>query len=213
MNCFRTIDFTTWKRKPMYDFFSRSSSPNYCISTKFEAGEFFPFFRKRGDSVFIATLYAFLKAANDIPEMRQRQMGDKVVEYASVAAMTPVSCAEPDLFRQIWCEFYPDFDEFRKHAVEKINEAKMLPPKPVAEEAYTNFGYICVNCAPWYHFDGAEIPDYTLSKDIPIAGWGKLKNNLLPTSTRFNHCFMDGVHVGRFFKSLQKYLSHPESLL
>ncbi len=56
--------------------------------------------------VFQLALYALLRAASRVPQLRQRVRNDEVIEYDSLAVMTPVMTVGEG-FRQVWCDNAP----------------------------------------------------------------------------------------------------------
>lgn len=211
MNGYKIIGPANWPRKVMFDYFSRAATPSYSITVKVAAEELFAFAKQKNESFFLLTLYAFLRTVNAVPEMRQRVIEDgKIVEFEHVAAVTAVS-ARDDMFRQVWCDYQPDYASFKASAAEKLAAEKGGDPRPVAPET-VNEDYFSVNCSPWFHFEGVGIPDYAPSVYVPVIVWGMMKDGEIPVGIRFNHCFLDGVHVARFFKQLQRFFRRPELL-
>ncbi len=211
MNSYKTFDLETWPRRDIFEYFLNAKDHLYCLSFKFNAAEFQKYIKAKGYSMFLSALYTFIRAANDVPQFRQRIFEGKVVEFESLHAVTPIM-TEGELFRQIWCDYQPNLDTFVNTVIPAMNHAKNLKPCAVAPEANGRNDYICINCSPWFQYESATIPDYTPDDTIPIVSWAMVKNGKLPATIRFNHCFIDGLHVSRYVKAVQKYLNHPELL-
>ncbi len=79
--------------------------------------------RTVGSRFFQLALYALLRAANGVPQLRQRVRNDEVIEYDSLAVMTPVMTVEEG-FRQVWCDNAPEFTIFSDAATPKIVAAR-----------------------------------------------------------------------------------------
>ena len=39
-----------------------------------------------------------------------------------------------------------------------------------------------------------------------------MKNGLIPISCKFNHAFVDGLHVSRFFANIEESFASPDTL-
>ena len=200
MNSYKIIDAESWPRKKLFDFYQKFDRPAINVSVALDAGYLFAEAKKRGESFFLMALYAILQSANEVPQMRQRIIDGQIVEFEKIAVMTPIM-TEQEMFCQIWCEYEPTFEAFKKQALPKIEAAKHNNPSPMVDHGED---FICASCVPWLHFTSITQADYSFSQAIPILAWGKMKNNLIPISCKFNHCFMDGLHVSRFFNKIEQ---------
>jgi chloramphenicol O-acetyltransferase type A len=122
--------------------------------------------------------------------------------------MTPIMTKQ-EMFCQIWCEYEPTFEAFKAHAAPKVETAKHNNPSPMLEHGED---FLCASCVPWLHFTSLTQADYAFSQTIPVLAWGKLKNNIIPVSCRFNHSFMDGLHVSRFFNNIEERFTGKHDL-
>jgi chloramphenicol O-acetyltransferase type A len=71
-----------------------------------------------------------VRAANGVPQLKQRLLGDDIIEYDQLAVMTPVMTAQEG-FRQVWCDNAADFAAFSHAATPKIEAAKHTAPAPL----------------------------------------------------------------------------------
>lgn len=216
MNPFRYLDGDAWPRAGTYAFFQTFANPCFNISTTIPAEPLHRFAKARGESFFLLSLYAILRAANAVPAVRQRVWDGRPVEFERIAAMTPVM-TEHELFRQAWCDYAPDFDAFADAARPRIEEARRAAPAPRPASTTTSTAgeredFICASCAPWLHFTSVTAADHHFDQAVPILTWGKMKNGDIPLAVKFSHAFLDGLHVGRFFDAIEHGFAHPESL-
>lgn len=208
MNAYRTIDKASWPRRELFDFYQKFDNPCFNVSVQVEAGELYSCARDRNVSFFLLALYAILRAANAVPQIRQRILENNVIEFERIAVMTPIM-TEQEMFRQIWCEYAPDFSGFADEAVPKVASAKRGVPSPMAEHGED---FLCASCLPWLHFSAVSQAEYHFGQSIPILAWGKMKNGLIPISCKFNHAFADGLHVSRFFANIEESFANPDAL-
>ena len=208
MNEYCVIELETWPRRKSFEFYRTFANPSYNINVLFEIQPLYKLAKSRGDSFFLLTLYAILRAANEVPQIRQRYIGGQVIEYKQLAVMTPIMTQNEE-FQQIWCEYEPDFPQFNAVAKPLVEAAKQGYSGPL-----TNHGedYICASCIPWLHFAGATQADLTFDETVPILAWGKMKDGKVPINCRFNHYFVDGLHFSRFFNKIEDSFLYPELL-
>jgi len=200
MNSYRVIDQGTWPRQKMFDFYRKFDRPVFNVSVALDAGGLYAESKRRGESFFLMTLYAILQSANEVPQIRQRYVNGQVIEFEKIAVMTPIM-TEQEMFCQIWCEYEPTYEAFKAKTAPKIEAAKHNQPAPMIEHGEDFF---CASCVPWLHFTSITQADLSFSQTVPILAWGKMKDNLIPISCKFSHCFMDGLHVSRFFDKVEQ---------
>ncbi len=158
--------------------------------------------------VFQLALYALLRAANGVPQLRQRVRNDEVIEYDSLAVMTPVMTVGEG-FRQVWCDNAPEFTAFSAAATPKIVAARETSPAPLIVDGEH---FICASCLPWLHFTSMTHAEYAVGAAVPALTWGKLQNGVIPVAGRFNHAFVDGLHASRFYALVEEGFNDPERL-
>ncbi len=209
MNPYCEIDPACWPRREMFSFYRNFDAPCFTVTVKVGAEPLYVWAKRRHESFFLLALYAILRAANAVPQVRQRVLPDgRIVEFERIAVMTPIMTAS-EMFHQIWCEYEPDFAAFRDAAAPLVAEAGNGSPAPMEEHGAD---FLCASCVPWLHFEALNPADYAFSQDIPVLTWGRLEDGRIPVSVKFNHCFVDGLHVGRFFRQLEEGFSCPETL-
>ena len=77
----RTVDITQESRRDQFAYFQTLSNPYVGVTVQVDVTELAVWCRERGTSFFLAVLYAAVRAANGVPELRRRIRGDQVVEY------------------------------------------------------------------------------------------------------------------------------------
>lgn len=165
--------------------------------------------RERSRRLFFQlALYGLVRAANDVPQLKQRLLDDEIIEYDQLAVMTPVMTAQEG-FRQVWCDNAADFAAFSAAATPKIDAAKRTAPAPLIVNGENFF---CASCLPWLHFSAMTHAEYYVGAAVPALTWGKLKNGIIPVAGRFNHAFVDGLHASRFFARVEEGFAEPDIL-
>ena len=113
---YRVIDKQNWPRKDHFDFYRGFANPSFNLCVPVEAQRLYECAKDRGVSFFQLALYALVRAANGVPQLKQRLLGDDIIEYDQLAVMTPVMTAQEG-FRQVWCDNAADFAAFSHAAI------------------------------------------------------------------------------------------------
>ena len=77
----RTVDMSRESRRDQFAYFQTLSNPYVGVTVQVDVTELAVWCRESGTSFFLAVLYAAVRAANGVPELRRRIRGDQVVEY------------------------------------------------------------------------------------------------------------------------------------
>ncbi|STT07879.1 Chloramphenicol acetyltransferase [Klebsiella michiganensis] len=197
---YRVIDKQNWPRKDHFDFYRGFANPSFNLCVPVEAQRLYECAKDRGVSFFQLALYALVRAANGVPQLKQRLLGDDIIEYDQLAVMTPVMTAQEG-FRQVWCDNAADFAAFSHAATPNIEAAKHTAPAPLIVNGENFF---CASCLPWLHFSAITHAEYYVGAAVPALTWGKLKNGIIPVAGKFNHAFVDGLHASRFFARVEE---------
>ena len=205
------VDLDSWSRKEHFDFFHRMDYPQYNICANIDATNFLKFIKAKGFPFYYAMIFASTYAANRVINFRYRIRGDKVVLHDRVhPSFTEMSSKEDDLFKYVLVDVGDDMKEFIRTAKKEAENQK----------SYFDFNkqagrddLLYITCVPWISFTQMT-HTISLNRDdsVPRISWGKyFKENgkiLLPFSVQVNHALADGIHVGRYFDELQKYIDN-----
>ena len=175
---------------------------------------FHPLVKRHGYSLTVAMVYLISRASNAIPEFRYRIREAQVVEHAIVSPGFSI-LIDKDLFGFCQVEYAADFTEFARQAAEEIAQVRAhseLAVKPARDDV------LFMSPIPWVSFTSFSHPMQLHPEDsIPRFAWGKyFKENdslKMPLSVQGHHAVMDGIHMGRFYETIQDYLHHPEVVL
>ena len=163
--------------------------------------------RERGVSFFLAVLYAAVRAANAVPELRRRIRGDRVVEYDRCPSSHTV--ALPD-GTYCYCRLEADrpFGEFLPYAAAEQARVKEAPSLEDGEDGESLF---FVSCVPWLSYTALTQPTPTPADSNPRITWGRWHRQegrtLLPMTLLANHALVDGIHIARFYEGLDREIA------
>jgi chloramphenicol O-acetyltransferase type A len=210
----RYVDMQTWPRRQHFDLFSTFNHPHFSMCVNVDVTGFYPFVKRNGYSLTVAMVYLIARASNAIPEFRQRIRADQVVEHEIVNPGFSI-LIDQDLFSFCDVEYAEDFPEFARRAAARIAHVKAHPDlknNPEKDDV------LYMSPIPWVSFTSFSHPMRLHPADsVPRFAWGKYFKESdtlkMPLSVQGHHAVMDGIHMGRFYETMQDFLHHPEDVL
>lgn len=210
----KKIDLNTWPRKSLYDYFRGLPSPHFSVTADVDVSVLIDRAKPRGVSIFNAALFAVMRACNDIPEMRQRLRGDKVVEH-DVVHPAPTVPIEGDRFAFCYFDYVPDWVEFNGLCNEAIEIGKQQTE--LSDGSSVRDDYIFTTCLPWVAFTSVTHPVQGPDDSFPRVAWGKFHERdgrwFMPFNVQVHHALADGLHLGKFYQLIQETFDGFESLI
>ena len=203
----RTVDMSRESRRDQFAYFQTLSNPYVGVTVQVDVTELAVWCRERGTSFFLAMLYAAVRAANGVPELRRRIRGDQVVEYDRCPSSHTV--ALPD-GTYCYCSLEVDrpFREFLPYAAAEQERVKAAP---TLEDGADPDELFFVSSPPWLTFSAISLPTPTPADSNPRITWGRWHRQegrtLLPMTLLANHALVDGIHIARFYENLDRELA------
>lgn len=158
--------------------------------------------KKRGLKFNMLMCWCIGKAATQIKEFYMLPVGEKLIQYDSLAVNTIVanssgeisSCDVP--FSKNLYQFNEDYLRLTAHVAETNENHDIVDRMVIGTSALAK-----------YEIDGA-IGMYSGIFNNPFMIWGRYRRNWFKTyltmSFQFHHTQMDGAHAARFLNLLQK---------
>ncbi len=209
------IDIETWERKNNYQFFSTFLNPDYSIAVEVECGNAMAVAKSKGQSFFLYYLYAMLRAANEVKELRYRNENGNVVLYDQLDAVSPITVGENGRFVEVRIPYHEDFSTFYQTAQQIVRNV------PKDKDAYADtqvsgdvadFGKLLVSALPGLRFTAVGYTQLApqVGSPYPLSQVGKMiqheGKNYIPIAITINHAFVDGFHLTAFFGKIESYL-------
>ncbi|HEY69897.1 MAG TPA: chloramphenicol acetyltransferase [Anaerolineae bacterium] len=210
----REIDMQTWARGTHFRTYKDFLQPLFGMCAHVEIGAFYKHIKALGVSLNVAIIYTLTRAANTIPEFRQRIRGNKVVEHDVVHPSTTI-LVEGGLFSFCDLNYDPNFSAFAVHAEARIAYIKS---NPTLEDEEGRDDLLFMTAIPWVSFTSFLHPIRDASGDsFPRIAWGKLFEEggamKMPLGVQAHHALMDGLHVGKFYTEVESYLQDGAAIL
>lgn len=200
------IDPKTYKRAKHFAFFNRLDYPHFNITAMVDIARLLPWVKENDYSIFRVILYFACRAANDIPEFRQRIRDGKIVQYESVHP-SYTSMTDEGVFSFTDVQYVAEMDDFFANCA--AQEAIVKAEASLKDDTHRD-DYLFVSSLPWIHFTSFVHPVHISGLDsVPRFTWGKYQKEgeriALPFSVQVHHALADGAHVGEYFRLLQAY--------
>ena len=157
--------------------------------------------KKKGLKLNMLMCWCIGKAASDIKEFYMLPVGDKLIQYDTIAVNTIVanrlgevsSCDIP--FSEDLNQFNSDYIRLTGQVAETCQNHDLTESMVIGTSALVN-----------YEIDGA-VGMYSSIFNNPFLIWGRIKNRFfrkyLTVSFQFHHTQMDGAHAAQFLEELQ----------
>lgn len=209
------IDIETWERKENFNFFRRFQNPQLSITSEVECGGAKKRAKEAHQSFFLHYLYAVLRAANEIPELRYRiDPEGRVVLYDQIDILSPIKIKENGKFFTIRFPYHEDFETFYQEA-QKIIDSIPEDGDPYAAEngeiANGDYGLILLSATPDLYFTSITgTQEKQSGNNYPLLNVGKaiIKEGklVMPIAMTIHHGFVDGHHLSLFYRKVEELL-------
>lgn len=207
---FKEIEIEKWKRKSTFEYFRNFENPFFNLTAPLEVTNLYRFCKSNNLSFSLSSLFYSIQTANEIPEFRLRIIGEKLIEFDKIHA-TQTILNDDETFSFCYFEMAEnvfDFDKLGQIAIEKYKKLKTFDVES------DRLDLVYYSTIPWVAFTGyknaTRLDD---SQTVPRIVSGKLFEEngrmKLPHSVEVHHSIMDGIHVGKYFNSLQKKFDIP----
>lgn len=209
------IDIDTWERRENFGFFQGFVNSWYSVTTEIDCTEARSAAKAAGRSFFLYYLYAVLRAANEVKELRYRiDKDEQVIYHDRVDIISPIA-VPGKTFYTVRIPYHKDFERFYAEAYALITN---IPEDgdPYGTEKILmkqgDYDVVHLSAVPKMYFTSIT---YTLAEagngcNYPLMTAGKAVTRegrlVLPLSIYVNHAFVDGSHLAAFFKKTGEYL-------
>ena len=206
----RVIEQEDWARREHFKLYKGLDFPHVNICVQLDVTELWTHRARAGASPTVSLIYTITKAANRVPELRQRIRGEQIVEHEVVHPSVTVLGAN-DLFGLATLRYAAHFPTFASEAVDDMAKAKEVtslndfPRNP--EGPLVRDDLLSITILPWMAFTSFAITRPP-PECIPVLAFGKVQaagdRHLLPFFVNFHHALADGLHVARFVQYIEE---------
>lgn len=203
---YRAIDWESYPRKAHFAYFSAMADPYAGVTAPVDVTGFLAACRERREPFFLSFLWCAGRAANAVPQLRQRIVDGRPVEFSSCDTSHTVLRADGTYcYCRLDCT--RPFGEFLPQAVGRQEEAKAGGDLDDGEDALS---LLFVSTLPWVGYTALRQPAPAPADSNPRITWGRYDEAggriAMPVTLLVNHALVDGAHMGRFYQGLEREL-------
>jgi chloramphenicol O-acetyltransferase len=207
----RVIDQESWPRREHFRLYSGFEFPHVNICVQVDVTNLWARRARASAPATLVLVYVVTRAANRVPELRQRVHGEQVVEYEVVHPQITV-LGDDDLFGVVTLTYdvhFPTFASGAAKSLAKAREGVSMDEFPHSPEGKpTRDDLLSITILPWLTFTGFAITRKPKMDCIPLLALGKVQaageRYLLPFFVNFQHALADGLHIARFVKYIEE---------
>ena len=204
---FHIIDIEQDPRREQYAYFRSLANPYVGLTVNVDVTALLEWTKSTHGNFFLSFLYAAIRAANSVPELRRRIRGEQVVEYENCPSSHTVAL---DNGAYCYCRLTADglLGDFLPYAAEAQKQAREHPSLDDGEDGESLF---FVSCVPWLSYTSIIQPVPVPADSNPRITWGKYfwqgEQTLMPVTLLAHHALVDGIHIARFYEALDRELA------
>ena len=203
---YQIIDEKNWKRAAHCAVFRNSLEPAFCVTFELDITNFLYRIKEENYSFTMAMIYAVSKCANEIEEFRYRFINGQVALFDKINTAFTYLDKETELFKVVNVPMCNTLEEYVPLAVKTAQEQKEYFTGPLGNDVFQFSPMPWVSYTHISHTNSGKKDNAT-----PLFDWGKFferdEKIILPFSVQAHHSFVDGLHIGKLYESIQKYLN------
>lgn len=184
-----------------FEFWMKAPMPMVTFFKTLDVSHLLKFSRRHGMKFNMLMCWCIGKAASQVKEFYMLPVGDKLIEYDSLAVNTIVANSQGEVSS---CDV-PISEELSTFNTDYLRLTKQVA-ETCENHDITDRMVIGTSALAQYEIDGA-VGMYSGIFNNPFLIWGKYKKRLFRTtlivSFQFHHTQMDGAHAARFLDLLQ----------
>ena len=194
-------------RSQAYELWMKAPNPMVTFFKTIDVTRIVKVSRKRGYKFNMLLDYCIGRAASTVKEFYMLPVGDKLMQYDSIAVNTIVKNKEGEVSS---CDilYTENLDEFNRQYLEHTAQvAATCQDRDLSDDCMV----IGTSAIIDTEIDGAVGMNSGIFNN-PFLIWGRYRKKWLryelPISFQFHHTQMDGAHAGRFLANLQKEIDN-----
>lgn len=203
---YRVVDMGAYPRKEHFAYFRSLAFPYVGVTRNVDITAFLRRCKAQGHNFFLRFLYEVAAAANAVPALRQRILGEQIIEFP--CCKTSHTVMRPDgVFAYCTLDCHMPLEQFLPYAAQAQEAAKA--GGGISDPA-ESIGYFFISCLPWLSYSALIQPVPMPADSNPRITWGKYETHgqdtILPVSILAHHGLVDGKHIAEFYQQLEERL-------
>lgn len=205
---YRIIDMASYKRKNHFQYFNSFAYPYVGTTVNVDISALLGKVREEKLPFFLSACYCAARAANCVPELRQRIRMGEIIEFER-CRVSHTLALEGGTYCYCVLEDASDFYGYLAAGRRAQENAKRLAsieedPEEVLEKFF-------VSSVPWLSYTALVQPVPSPADSNPRITFGKFFSQdgktLLPVSLLCNHALVDGIHIAAFYQAMEREIA------
>lgn len=207
---FHEIDLTRYPRRAHFEHFLTQPNPHVGVTVDVDVTDLVRICREKGWSFYLAFIHIAARAANAVPELRQRIRGEGIVEYDRCGT-SHVELLEDGTY--CYCTLYHDPDQsFADYMAAAAIQRERARAGADIEEDEDVEGLLFMTSVPWLHYTQLTQPTAGPSDTNPRISWGRFQADyrgrlMMPLTLLVHHGLADGLQIAQFYAGVEKLLA------
>ena len=204
---YRLIDWERYPRRAHFEYFHAMPDPYAGVTAQVELTPFFTVCRRDRLPFFLSFLYCAGRAANAVPQLRQRIVNGRPVEFSTCDTSHTVM-REDGTYSYCRLNCMQPFEDYLLTALTAQAQAKACGGLDDGEDALS---LLFVSSLPWINYAALRQPTPVPADSNPRLTWGRYGEEngkiLMPVTLLVNHALVDGSHIAQFYAALDEALA------
>lgn len=205
---YQWLDMERFPRREHFAYFSGLAYPYVGTTANVDITEVLQKIKREKLPFFLTVCYCAARAANRVPELRQRIREGRIVEYDRCRVSHTVAL-EDGTFCYCTLEDEPDLYAYLDAGRQAQEAAKRQAS--IAEDPEESLEKFFVSSLPWLSYTALVQPVPSPADSNPRITFGKYFSQgervLLPVSLLCNHALVDGRHIAAFYQAMDEELA------
>lgn len=205
---YQYLDMEKYKRKNHFKYFNSLAYPYVGLTANVDITALWEKVKAKKLPFFLTFCYFVSKSANGVPELRQRIVEGRIIEYDNCRTSHTVAL-EDGTYCYCNLDGNKPFEDFIPYAIGE--QEKAMQRKSIEEEKDETYDMLFISTLPWISYTSLIQPVPMPADSNPRITWGKYFEQggrvLLPVSLLAHHALVDGKHIADFYRLLDSYIS------
>ena len=210
---YKTIDMPAYPRRAHFDYFRSLAYPYVGTTVNVDITALVGRIKRTSLPFFLTVCHCVARAANSVPEFRQRIVDDGIVEFDQCRTSHTVALEDGTF---CYCTLEHDLPLRVYLTVAEQAQAQAKERRSIEEDPAEALDKFFISTLPWFSYTSLIQPVPHPADSNPRLTWGKYfvqeGKILLPVSVLCNHALVDGAHIAAFYEALDQFVAEAAAL-
>lgn len=204
---YKLIDMEHYVRRKHFDYFRSMAFPYVGVTVNVDVTEFVQKAKAEKLPFFLSFCYCVAQAANAVQEFRQRIKDDGIIQYDWCQTSHTVALDDGSY---CYCTLESNMS-FREYLPKAEAAQALAKTRRQLEDGEDGDSLLFISCLPFLSYTSLVQPVPSPADSNPRITWGKYFEQegrlYLPVSVLCHHALVDGLHISRFYATLDMVLT------